>query len=160
MRKFFLIFALVVPSFIYVICALSAGFDAQGAAVALAAQFQSKRQNMLFSTALNVFPVLLLIGLLWLYKKLTGRIEALQSMGWFGFLPIALVLIWTNLEVWPLFLPGRSYPGFPHGLEMIIGPGVFAPIGAVVGMVVGRLFSAKKTRSTSDTLGQGADNHQ
>ncbi|NNE09207.1 MAG: hypothetical protein HKN20_11655, partial [Gemmatimonadetes bacterium] len=40
-----------------------------------------------------------------------------------------------NFDFWPAFLPSRVYPGFPHGLEFIIGPGVFAPIGMLLGVL-------------------------
>ena len=47
-----------------------------------------------------------------------------------------LVSLYVNLEYWPTFLPDRQYAGFPHGLEFIIGPGVFAPIGLVIALLV------------------------
>lgn len=44
-----------------------------------------------------------------------------------------LVCLFVNLEFWPKFLPARQFLGFPHGLEFVIGPLFFAPIGVGVG---------------------------
>jgi hypothetical protein len=42
----------------------------------------------------------------------------------------------VNVEYWTAFLPNRTFLGLPHGLEFIIGRGVFAPIGMLAGLAV------------------------
>ena len=57
--------------------------------------------------------------------------------GWSGLTPSLLLLVWANAEAWPLYLPGRAFPGFPHGLELIIVPLFFVPVAMVFGTVAG-----------------------
>jgi uncharacterized membrane-anchored protein len=59
-------------------------------------------------------------------------------MGWSGLVAILVVLVWINLQFWPLFLPERTYPGFPHGLGFIIGPVFFAPV--LMALVMGGVW--------------------
>jgi hypothetical protein len=53
-----------------------------------------------------------------------------------GALPILAVAVFVNVEYWTAFLPNRTFLGLPHGLEFIIGRGVFAPIGMLAGLAV------------------------
>jgi hypothetical protein len=56
-------------------------------------------------------------------------------------LPIVLVTVFVHLEYWPSWLPARQFLGFPHGLEFVIGPFVFAPVGVLLGYVTAWLIA-------------------
>ena len=92
---------------------------------ATAKQCSGKRQNLLVCGTIGLFPILLLLGAIWIYEKAGGDKETRKLMAWSGLFSIILVLLWVNWEVWPHFLPGRPYPGFPHGLESVVGPFFF-----------------------------------
>jgi len=61
-----------------------------------------------------------------------------------GSLAIIALLLWANASFWPLFLPGRSYPGWPHGLEMVIVPLFFAPVGMLVAVAIAVLLQGRQ----------------
>lgn len=145
MKKIFLVFPLLLPSLVFFLCALTNGFSFSEAAQATMSQFFADRQSLFFATLLNLFPVLLLLLFLWILQKWRASEESFSTIAWGGFLPIAVILIWVNVEVWPLFLPGTAYPGFPHGLEMIIGPAIFAPLAATGGVLV-VVFTSRRGR--------------
>ncbi|MCA9752021.1 MAG: hypothetical protein KC591_07505, partial [Gemmatimonadetes bacterium] len=76
--------------------------------------------------------------LLWIAVRVVRRNPAISpsAAAWGGLVPIVVVLAWASFQFWPKFLPSRVYPGFPHGLEFVIAPLVFAPIGMVLGLAV------------------------
>jgi hypothetical protein len=53
-----------------------------------------------------------------------------------GAVPIFLVTAFVNYEFWSQYLQSRAFLGFPHGMELVIGPLFFAPIGVVIALVV------------------------
>lgn len=125
---------LVIPTGVFATCALMAGLAPAETVAAIIEQYTAARQNLLVVSLLGLFPILLLLIGLWLHRKFGGNPQVGQWLAWGGLIPILLVLIWINSMFWPIFLPERTYPGFPHGLEFIIGPGIFAPVAMVVGM--------------------------
>jgi len=131
---------LLIPPLVFSICAIAAGLSPDETLSATLEQFKAERQNLLICGAIGLFPVLLLLGALWIYRRAGGSAQTRLAMARVGLITIILVLIWVNFQFWPLFLPSRTYPGFPHGLELIIGPIFFAPAAMLAGMVVVWLF--------------------
>ena len=146
-RSFYLslFLPLLIPPVVFAICALAEGMSTTEMWFALTEQYTAERTNLLVCGLLGLFPILLLLLGLWIYRRSRGTNGVISLMGWCGLIPILLVLVWVNFEYWPSFLPSRTYPGFPHGLEFILGPGFFAPIGMGAGMVVGWWAGRKKS---------------
>lgn len=131
--------ALAIPSGVFLVVALYSDLGAAEAVAAMVEQMTTRRQNLLVCGALGLFPILLLSLFSWGLSRwsVTRPWRAALAVG--GLLPILAVLLWINFDFWPLFLPARTYPGFPHGLGFIIGPAIFAPIAMVIGMVTSGL---------------------
>ena len=136
---------MLVPPLVFIMVALAEGMSIAETVNALIEQYRSDRNNLLVVGALGLFPVILLLIVLWIYYRVSKNERYLSAMGWGGLLPVAAVLLWVNFEFWPGFLPTRVFRGFPHGLEFIIGPGFFAPIGMLVGIVVSWFIARKST---------------
>lgn len=136
--RFFLVAVVVlllIPPVVFTIVALSKGMAVGAIPGLLIEQYASKRQNLFVCGAISIAPLLALLVVGWLYRRFRGTGGTQHLMMWGGLIPIVLVQIWVNFDFWPAFLPSRVYPGFPHGLEFIIGPGVFAPIGMLLGVL-------------------------
>lgn len=118
---------LIVPPVAFFFCSLAAGMAIPETLAAVGEQYATRRQNLLLSALPGFFPVMLLHLVLFIMRRRHVPSPTRQRMAWTGLATIAAVLIWVNLQFWPLFLPDRVYPGFPHGLEFIIGPFLFAP---------------------------------
>lgn len=129
-RSFYacLLLPLIIPTVIFSGCALAAGLSPAETGAAVLDQFAAKRLNLVVSGLPGFFPILLLVGVLAAYRRYGKSQRTRALMGWGGLLAILTVLVWVNLQFWPLFFPGRTSPGFPHGLEFIIGPVFFAPV--------------------------------
>jgi hypothetical protein len=127
---------LAVPPLVFILVALTSGMTPADTAGALAAQYVAPRVNMVVCSGLGLAPLLLLALLLWIRRRrrLAAEGPPLYAIG--GVLPILAVTVFVNVEYWTAFLPGLTFPGFPHGLEFIVGPGIFAPIGMVAGLAV------------------------
>ncbi len=132
-----IILPLLIPPTVFTFCALAKGMPLAETLSAMIEQYMTRRQNLLICGAVGFFPVLLLFAGLWLHRRAGGDANTRRIMAWSGLVPVVLILVWVNLQFWPLFLPKRVYPGFPHGLEFVIGPGLFAPIGMLVGVGLG-----------------------
>jgi hypothetical protein len=126
-----------IPPVVFLVVALGSGLDVGAAVEALVAQYREPRQNLFVVAIPGLFPLLLLAIGLWIARRIDAARGRRPALALFGLAPILAVLVWVNFQFWPLFLPERTYPGFPHGLEFVIGPGLFAPVGMVVGLVVG-----------------------
>ncbi|MDY7095679.1 MAG: hypothetical protein SX243_22110 [Acidobacteriota bacterium] len=132
---------LLIPPAVFLAVALGEGMGLGGAGAALVAQYTASQLNLLVCGALGLVPVLLVLLILWVHRKVAPGSLARPALALGGLLPILLILVWANWDYWPRFLPSRTYPGFPHGLGLVIAPFFFAPIGGVVGMVVGWLVT-------------------
>jgi hypothetical protein len=151
MRPRFLAVALAAPFLVGVIAFLGAAVVAGSASDALPALFEQagrRRLNPLVAGALGLAPVLLLLLILVVGPRLAPRWGWGPAVAWAGLAPVALLELWAHWTVWSTYFPSRAMPGFPHGLELVIVPLFFAPVGAVVGVVVGLL--AGGSRETSD----------
>ena len=135
---------LLVPPLVYGAVALGAGFGVSGTVEALAGQFAGGRPSLLGASILGVLPALLLLGVVRLLRRFDPGDAWRRAAGWGGLAAILLVLIWANLEAWPAFLPGRPFPGFPHGLELVIAPLFFAPVAMVLGGACAGLLAHRR----------------
>lgn len=136
---------LLVSPLVFVLVAMSSGMSASETAAAVVDQYRSDRVNLLVSGLLSFFPMLLLAVILGIARRFSMKPENTVIYALGGVLPIVLVSIFVNFEYWPAFLPERVYPGFPHGLEFVIGPLAFAPAGMLLGLVIAWASLRKKT---------------
>jgi hypothetical protein len=112
-----------------------------GAALgSLAAQYLQTRRNPAATAVLACFPFFLLALVLWLARRRRVTPDACWHIALGGGTAILVVMLWANLEYWPNFLPGVDYPGFPHGLELVIAPLHFAPFAMAAGATLGWLL--------------------
>jgi len=121
-----LIVPFVIPFVVYLTVALASGLGFGEATAATWAQVRG-RPSLLTSGLLAMIPMVLFLGAVALLKKRDEEGRWLNIAAWFGLTPSIVLLVWANAEVWPSFLPGRPFPGFPHGIELIIVPLFFVP---------------------------------
>jgi hypothetical protein len=134
---------LLVPAAVYAALALGAGLGVAGTAEALVDQATGQRQNLLSASLLGLVPALLLLAVLRLIRRFDAENTWRAAAGWGGLLGILLILIWANHEVWPHFLPGRTFPGWPHGIELVIAPLFFAPVAMLIGGTVAGILARR-----------------
>jgi len=124
---------------------------------ALIEQGTQRRLNPLIGGVLGLAPVLLLMLILAIGPRLVPRLGWAPAAGWGGLIPIALLEFWAHWEAWTTYFPSRAMPGFPHGLELVIVPLFFAPVGMLVGVGLGlwwgRSEAPAEARPTSGPLG-------
>lgn len=148
-----LVVPIVLPAVTYVVVGLMDGLGVGGAVSALVAQIGDGRPNPLIAGILGLLPMGLLLLGVWVGGRLHAAGHRVVAAGWGGFGAILLVLVWVNLMAWPLYLPGRSFPGFPHGLELVIGPIFFAPVAMVVGAGIGWVVAGRGRPAALTLLG-------
>ncbi len=144
------VIALAIPPTVFLAVALQAGLTPGETLSALAEQYRASRQNLLIVGLPGLFPIALLAAVCWLVGRFVPRAPPRSALAFGGLLPILAVSLWAHLKFWPLFLPARTYPGFPHGLELIIGPLIFAPILMLGGLLVAGLVTRLATASADD----------
>lgn len=127
---------LAMPPAVFLVAALQAGLSLPESFSALAAQYTAPRQNLLVCGAVGLLPLALLAVVVGLMKRFAPTRENRPLVAIGGLVPVLAVLLWVNWDFWPLFLPSRTYPGFPHGLGFVIGPLFFAPVAMALGMVI------------------------
>ena len=144
LRPGFIVAALVGPfvvaGLVFVVVGLSVGMGVGGTWTALAELSMGRRQNPFLSAVVGLVPMLLLLAVLALGPRWWPRAGWGPAAAWSGLAAILLVLGWAHTQFWPLFLPHRVYPGFPHGLELVIAPLFFAPPAAALGVAVGLMM--------------------
>ena len=132
----FTVAALLTPSVMFFAVGLANGMGLGGTLEATVAQFGTKRLNLGVTSLLGLIPCLVLALAAWLHRRFGGDQALRQAMILGGGVVLLLVLVWANLEYWPDYLPHRQAPSWPHGMELVIGPMFFAPVGVLGGMVV------------------------
>jgi len=138
-----LLCVLLLPALVLGICLLAAGHSVVETLQALSAQLQTERRNLLLVGLPAVVPFALLALVLVIYRRWRG-VGGSRQVAVAGSLAIIALLLWANASFWPLFLPGRSYPGWPHGLEMVIVPLFFAPVGMLVAVAIAVLLQGRQ----------------
>lgn len=137
--------AIAIPPLVFAIVAISKGMGIGETATALMEQYFAERRNLAVLSLTGVIPIMLLALVLWVlgrFKRLRAARRDFAVGGSFG---VLAVLLWVNAEFWPTFLPERTYAGFPHGIEFVVGPLIFAPIAMVIGMVTARFVSGRNS---------------
>lgn len=134
-----LVSLLLIPPVVFLLTMLSEGASSGDALSAVIDQYAGRRQNPLANTVLGLVSVAPLALILFIYRRSKGP-EGSNAIALGGGAGIAVTLLWANLEYWPNFLPGRDYPGFPHGLEIVIGSLFFAPVAMLAGVVIAALW--------------------
>ncbi len=110
----------------------------------LLTQYYQVKRNPLITSLLSLFPFLLLAIIQGIAQKRKTHVKTCTAMVTGGSLAIFVLMMWANLTYWPNFLPEVQYPGFPHGLELVIVPLFFAPIGMLLGVLLG-WFAGRNT---------------
>ncbi len=129
----------LVPFLVFLAAGLGHGMSPVAAFGALADQCTQPRLNPLITALSGWIPVMVLLLALRITRRAGPAASSAMARG--GLVAIVAVLVWANLEFWPEFLPSRVYPGFPHGLELVMGPVIVAPVGMALGMLAGRAFA-------------------
>ena len=127
---------MTIPAMVFIGAALYHGMEIPAILVALGDQYTAEKQNLLVVSVLGLVPLLLIALLLFVRKLIRKSFDGSDAYAWGGVIPVLLVTVFVNLEYWPSYLPARNFLGFPHGLEFVIGPFVFAPIGVLLGFVL------------------------
>ena len=131
----------LVPATAYLLTYTVSDAHTGDAFASLIAQYQQSKRNPILTALLALFPFLLLALGLFIAKKRGVNEPRRSAICLGGGLAIAGVMLWANLIYWPNFLPDVPYPGFPHGLELVIAPLFFAPVAMLIGILLGRLLS-------------------
>lgn len=132
----------LIPPVTYLGVALANGLGPGEAVAAMTAQIGG-RPNLIAPAVLALLPLGVYIGLLYLLRRRDPENRWIGQAAWYGLVPGLLLLVWANVTVWPLYLPGRAFPGFPHGMELVIVPLFFMPVALVVGLVVGSIAARR-----------------
>lgn len=131
-----IITAMAVPPVAFLIIALTEGMGVGGALGAMVEQYQTDRLNLGVLGITGVIPFALLLIALVIVRRFAGP-GPVRSIALGAGILITLLLFWAHTEFWPSYLPDRVYPGWPHGIEFVIVPLFFAPIGALAGGLAG-----------------------
>ncbi len=134
----------LIPPVAFLAVALAAGLGPGEAWGAMVGQIRG-RPALITPGFLSLLPMGLFLGVLALLRRRNRDDRWVGAVGWAGVIPSLLLLVWANLEVWPLYLPGRAFPGFPHGLELVIVPLFFVPVAMVVGGLVGAVVARSRS---------------
>jgi len=138
-RKVFLLgslCAIAVPPAVFVVTALLGGLSPAETVSAMISQYSTSRLNLFVMGALGTIPFGLLCLVLVVCRHF-GKGLRVERMAIGGGVFILATMVWAHATYWPLFLPERVAPMWPHGLELLIGPVFFAPVMALVGLLLG-----------------------
>lgn len=127
---------MIIPLMIFTGSAMAGGMGVVATITALGEQYTAERTNLLIVSLTGLLPLLLIAFLIFVRTRLRKTPEGAAEYALGCCIPVLLIAVFVNLEYWPSYLPERQFLGFPHGLEFVIGPLVFAPIGVAVGFLV------------------------
>lgn len=141
-----LLAGVLLPGIVFVVTAVATGLSPGETVDATIAQYTTDRLNLMVTGLLALVPFAVLgIGLAVVRRFGGDSAVAPASVG--GTTAILLTLLWAHASYWPSFLPHRVAPMWPHGLELVIGPLFFAPVMAVVGLLIGWLVGRSNSPS-------------
>lgn len=132
--------ALLIPPLVFCLAGLGEGMGIGEVVTACVEQFFAERQNLGVAAGLGLFPISLTALLLWIGRRIRRGWGSNLNVAVAALIPVLLVLAWANSEFWPIFLPDRVYPGFPHGLELVLGPLFYAPVAMLIGLITGAIL--------------------
>jgi hypothetical protein len=136
--------AVGVPLLVFLLSGLLAGMAPGEVVGALVEQSRARTSNPLKGAMAGLVPMVVLLGTLAVAARFDRDRTWLGTGRWVGLGSVLLVIAWANFEYWPTFLPDRVYAGFPHGLELVIGPIFFAPVAMAVALVATRIMGRHK----------------
>ncbi|HKJ18293.1 MAG TPA: hypothetical protein VJ984_13145 [Xanthomonadales bacterium] len=125
---------MLVPPVVFVLTGLGKSMSLVEVFNAMLAQYTG-RPNLLITGAIGLLPLGAMGLVLWVHRRQKGAARTRKYLFRASMFALILVLIWANQEFWRVFLPQRISPGFPHGLELFIGPVFFAPVAMFVAML-------------------------
>lgn len=126
---------MIIPAVVFVGTALLSGMGISGTVAAVSDQYTAGKVNLLVVSLVGLIPLLLIAILVFVRKLMRKPQDGTVAYTWSGVIPVLVVALFVNLEYWPSYLPARQFLGFPHGLEFVIGPLVFAPVGILIGFL-------------------------
>ena len=136
-----LVLALVLPAASFWGVGVAEGLSTGEASEALVAQLGGTRLNPAILGAVNLLPLLLLALVLYIARRRGLRGPRHSLLLGLGVAPVLVIELWAQLSYWPLYLPEQEAPGFPHGLELMLGPVVYAPVVMLIAVGVGAALS-------------------
>ncbi|MEM7193611.1 MAG: hypothetical protein AAF402_01585 [Pseudomonadota bacterium] len=144
LRSYWLVAAAVVliaPGASMIFSGFLEGMDVTSLTKAVADQYVVKKGNLLITSALGLLPLLLLTLVMWVVGKFVRSVHYRRSMFFGGVTAIVLIIVWANTTHWRSYLPDKQFLSWPHGIELVIGPLIFAPIAMLLGVLAGWLTS-------------------
>lgn len=123
--------SLLAPSLVLIVSALASGLPVGEVFSAWIRHVLGGRPSVLATTVLNLAPVGMLAIVLFAHARGNGSEITRGRMAWAGCIAILIITVWVNLQFWPRFFPAQQPLGFPHGIELVIGPLFFAPFAAL-----------------------------
>lgn len=138
-----LLLTFVIPLLSFFVCGVRNGMGLGESAQALAVQLTQPRHNPALSAIPALLPLPALGIVLWVLSRYRPEANLLHY-GVAALGGLALIQLWVNWSFWDIYLPQRVYPGFPHGLEFIIGPIFFSPLAMVLCLVGVALVARKR----------------
>ncbi len=136
-------FILFAPAAVFVGVGLANGMSAGDVFAAMVAQLTAERLNLAMISVLSLAPVLLLVVILAVGWRLGRFRETGGAVALGGSLGILAIIVAANLEFWPTYLPSLTYAGWPHGIELMLGPLIGAPIAMIIGMLLGHRLARR-----------------
>ena len=131
MKRLYLItipLILLAPLLVFVSSSLNAGYSLSDTLGFMLEHCTTKKRNLLIIGALGFIPLALQVLILFVSKKvMKNKFISNNEMG-VSHLLLFSIIVWSNLEFWPKYFIALKYPGFPHGLELFLGPVVFGSI--------------------------------
>jgi len=128
---------------VFVLAALTNGMSIGATIDALVDQYSADRTNLLVVSLMALAPMLLLTLIIWIGRRFGKFAHSGGTVALGGSLAILIVTVFVNLEYWPKFLPARTFLGWPHGIEFLLGPAIAAPVAMLIGMVIGMLAARR-----------------
>lgn len=130
---------LITPALSMLASGLLEGMGVSDAALSILEQFVSTRGNLAVTSSLGLIPIAMLSALLWVLGRFFSIDGCKRWMAILAFVLIVLIIAWANMTYWRAYLPSKQFLGWPHGLELVIGPMIFAPVGMIFGLIAGWL---------------------
>ncbi len=128
----------LIPAASYWACGVLEGLAPVTALEYLIEQYGVRRQNPALSAIPALLPLVLLAAVLAVIRRMTAKPTSLVlAIG--GLAPQLALQIWTNVGFWSIYLPTRSYPGYPHGLEFVIVPLFYTPVAMALGLFIAHI---------------------
>ena len=127
---------LATPVVTFIVCAIFKSIPFTEIPTYVSDQFYTARGNLAILGVVGLFPMLIMAIVLWIVQKLTKGSIAGDYLFYSGLIAIIMIIGWANGSYWLAYLPNRNFLGWPHGIELFIGPVVFAPIGMLICILV------------------------